>query len=1105
MNGRRFFGIVVVLILLISLASGASLAQEGTLVGEPLAPAFTYQGRLADGRGPVTGTCDFTFRLYNHAGSGNPPSGGTLLGTDTAKKVPVADGLFTVQLDFGPAAFQGEARWLAVEVDCGDGPATLSPRQALTPTPYALWAASAGSVPWQGLSGMPNCFGDGQDNDALGGLSCGKGEVPVWNGAAWVCDEVQGSSYSAGTGLSLSGTKFSLSRGYRLPQACADGEIAEWDETNEVWVCAVDDAAGHAAGNQLRLEGTTFHVVEGAGSGLDADYLDGQEGAAYQARVSGDCPEGSSIRVVNADGTVVCETDDGGTDDHGALAGRDDDDHPQYFHLGQNETVTGRPAFNGGTSGSTAPFSVDSTMLVPNLNADYLDGQQGTAYQARVSGTCPEGQSIRVVNADGTVVCEVDDDSGGDITAVTAGTGLSGGGDAGAVTLSADMDQLQQRVSGTCPAGQSIRVVNADGTVVCEADDDVVGGLSCAAGEVAKWTGSAWTCQPDEGGTAYTAGTGLALSGTQFSVHTGYQLPQSCQSGQITRWQLIGSPGMDSGWICADYNPGPPGDFWSLAGNGGTTPGTDFLGTTDNQALEFKVNGERALRLEPALTSPNLIGGYEGNSAGAGTQGAAIGGGGSPVPPGIVRWPGAAGPNRVTDAYGTIGGGVKNRAGDAAGETWDASYATVGGGGRNRASGKASTVGGGAWNEANGEYSTVNGGLSNEVDADYATIGGGGPSNSLDASTNNRVTDEYGTVSGGGNNLAGDDAGTETDARYATVGGGRHNEAAAPYATIAGGGPWDEDNPEHTHNRVTDEYGTVGGGGENVAGDADSDTTNAAGAAVAGGLRNQAECYGCTVGGGMLNLASWSGVPRAVGFATVSGGKSNEATGDYATIGGGQGNTATGQHATIPGGNGNQASGIYGFAAGKGAEAAHSGAFVWADTSDSSSFASTADDQFSARAAGGVRFVLPKSGSPTWRCLLSYGGTWSCSSDRALKENLVRTEGREVLAQLSQVPIYSWSARGQDPAVIHMGPMAQDFYAAFGLGEDDKHLATIDLDGVALAAIQGLYAMNQELSAANSALREENTVQQAQLDDLEARLAALEAILTAQAGAGGGQ
>ncbi len=649
MTRKQMVGTVTLVVLLLSLVAGAGFAQEGVTVGAPLAPAFTYQGRLADGSGPVTGTCDFTFRLYDQAGSGSPPTGGTLLGMETAKGVAVVGGLFTVFLDFGAGAFQGQTRWLEVEVDCGDGGATLSPRQALTAAPYALWAVGAGGAPWGGLSGVPAGFADSQDNDALGDLSCASGEVPQWDGKGWAC-AAGGGAYSAGTGLRLTEGKFSLSTSYRLPQTCADGEIVQWDKANEVWVCGTDDAAGHTAGNQLRLDGTAFHVVEGPGSGLDADYLDGQEGAAYQARVSGTCPVGQSIRVVNADGTVVCETDDD-TADHGALAGLADDDHLQYFHLAQNETVAGRPAFNGGTSGSTAPFSVDSNAVVANLNADLLDGQEGAAYQARVTGTCPAGQSIRVVNADGTVVCEADDDSGGDITAVTAGTGLGGGGSAGAVTLSADTTYLQRRVSSTCPAGQSIRVVNADGTVACEADTDTTYsagtglGLTgtafsvaqsyrlpqgCTGGKIAEWNGSAWVCADDDSGgdiTAVNAGTGLSGGGTEGSVTLSANVDylQRRVSGTCPAGSSIRVVQADGTVICETDDTGVSGSFWSLAGNAGTTPGTHFLGTTDNNALEFKVNSARALRLEPTELTPNLIGGYLGNSADAGTQGWSLG------------------------------------------------------------------------------------------------------------------------------------------------------------------------------------------------------------------------------------------------------------------------------------------------------------------------------------------------------------------------------------------------------------------------------------------------------------------------------------------------
>ncbi|HUW14805.1 MAG TPA: hypothetical protein VM537_34115 [Anaerolineae bacterium] len=124
------------------------------------------------------------------------------------------------------------------------------------------------------------------------------------------------------------------------------------------------------------------------------------------------------------------------------------------------------------------------------------------------------------------------------------------------------------------------------------------------------------------------------------------------------------------------------GRYWFLTGNAGTTGG-NFLGTTDSQPLEFRVNNARALRLEPNASSPNLIGGYASNNVTAGVLGATIGGG---------RDNGS--PNRVADDYGTVGEGSGNTAGGL--------YATVGGGRGNIASGNFATVGGGSDNNVSG-------------------------------------------------------------------------------------------------------------------------------------------------------------------------------------------------------------------------------------------------------------------------------------------------------------------------------------------------------------------------------------------------------------------
>jgi len=244
-------------------------------------------------------------------------------------------------------------------------------------------------------------------------------------------------------------------------------------------------------------------------------------GEGYLGDGAGDIAQNNGVLQVSLDSDLLdgLHASDlsaaGHSHDHGALVGLLDDDHPQYFALSQGETVTGIPAFNGGTSGVTAPFSVDSTYTVSNFNADLLDGQHGSAFATAAH--------------------------------------------------------------------------NHD--------------------------------------TAY----------------------------------------------------------WKTTGNSGTTPGANFLGTTDNQAVELRANGSRVLRLEPNPNSPNLLGGYSGNTITSGAYGATISGGGL----------GGNYVNSVTDEMGTVAGGYANRAGNASGTTTDANLATVGGGQQNLASGRLTTIPGG--------------------------------------------------------------------------------------------------------------------------------------------------------------------------------------------------------------------------------------------------------------------------------------------------------------------------------------------------------------------------------------------------------------------------
>jgi hypothetical protein len=200
----------------------------------------------------------------------------------------------------------------------------------------------------------------------------------------------------------------------------------------------------------------------------------------------------------------------------------------------------------------------------------------------------------------------------------------------------------------------------------------------------------------------------------------------------------------------------------------------------------------------------------------------------------------------------------------------------------------------------------------------------------------------------------------------------------------------------------------------------------------------------------------------------------------------------------VPGGWFNSAPGLYSFAAGFRAKANHSGAFVWADSSVSADFASTNVNQFAVRAAGGT-LIFSNPEATVGVHLASGASAWSVLSDRNLKDNFTSVDGKEIVRRLSRVPLSTWNLTSQDPLIRHLGPMAQDFYAAFGLGEDERHISTLDADGVALAAIQGLYQMVQEkeesivtLESQLMAMTAEKAAQQERIADLESRFAVLE-------------
>ena len=195
------------------------------------------------------------------------------------------------------------------------------------------------------------------------------------------------------------------------------------------------------------------------------------------------------------------------------------------------------------------------------------------------------------------------------------------------------------------------------------------------------------------------------------------------------------------------------------------------------------------------------------------------------------------------------------------------------------------------------------------------------------------------------------------------------------------------------------------------------------------------------------------------------------------------------------------AAGQFSLAAGVRAEAMHEGSFVWADASGYHlsptivPFRSESTIEFAVRAVGGVRFVTTINGNgvPTAGVALSGGsGTWETLSDRHAKENVVPVNPLEVLEKLSALPLATWNYKSQEKSIRHLGPMAQDFHAAFGLGGSERTIATVDADGVALAAVKGL---NEKMEAENEKLRAELRSRDASLAEMQRRLGEIEGML----------
>ncbi len=326
-------------------------------------------------------------------------------------------------------------------------------------------------------------------------------------------------------------------------------------------------------------------------------------------------------------------------------------------------------------------------------------------------------------------------------------------------------------------------------------------------------------------------------------------------------------------------------------------------------------------------------------------------------------------------------------------------------------------------------YCTVGGGLGNRASAYSSTVAGGWL---------NKAT--------GGGAIVGGGLANSASGEVAAIGGGYFNNASGYYTFIGGG----------INNSATSNYATVGGGYYNAAGDTST---------VGGGKRNSATGYSATIAGGVSNIVISK-------YSTIGGGYDDSIAGDYSVIPGGRGSTL-------------------------GPSADYSMAFgrsVYVDTSYCVVFFDTLYDGhllINRDSRNHFSDYPIRVGTNTDNgngAYLTQGGVWTNGSSRWTKEDFQNLDGAKVLDDIENLSVTRWKFKGTEEH--HISPVAQDFYQVFDCGvgtplDDSSFLATIDLAGVSLIAIQELTRIVKEQQRAIEGQQKEIQLLKGKIEVLE--------------------
>ncbi|HVM51337.1 MAG TPA: tail fiber domain-containing protein [Candidatus Acidoferrum sp.] len=1087
-----------------------SIAFSAGLCAFAQGTAFTYQGQLTESGAPAGGAYDLVFELFD-AWTGGNSLGGPL----TNNSVAATGGLFTVTLDFGASPFSaGGPRWLEIQVrHAGTGAfALLSPRQPVTAAPYAIVAGTvtgpiAGAFYGNGggltnvnastLGGVApgNFWQTGGNFGANGNWYVGTADyqplqlrvnqtpalrlLPTLEG--WP-NSILGASNNL---ISADVTAAGIGGGVNntISDVCGSAGIGGGRNN----LLQLHAAGGFIGGGQWNVlgDGSVRSVISGGYSNTIRGFT-----STNAASIARDITDGTSNTI------LVGETPPGSATIGGGYLNSIGQDATGAFIGGGEQNVIGDGSVRSVTSGGSL-HQIGLAVHNATIAGGWSNSIGDSADYAAVGGGAVNSIGSNCV---GAVLC------GGQTNFISgdASGGFIGGG---------SLNHIEDGTDNTIIAGENNTIGTGSGfstvgggrwntntalyaTIPGGALNYASGAYSFASGRRAKsfhdgtfvWADSLDAdfpsvtpnefCARADGGVRFiTGGAGMSLDGQP--VISGYN------AALLTN---LNATALTAGTV-PDARLAPnvarTNQVWLLGGNVATLPGTQFIGTADNQPLEFKVSGNRALRLEPNTNgAPGIIAGSIMNGISSGTAGATIGGGGA------TNYNGIAYINSVAGDFGTIGGGRANAVRSASAD------ATIGGGVLNavNSSAPAASIGGGSNNviQTGAALGAIAGGAFNTISNNaFACVIAGGTSNLIQAGA------ALATIAGGASNTV------SINAFASVIGGGSNNviQSSANRSVIAGG----------TGNTIElgSAWSTIGGGQQN--------TIGSVGATIPGGQLNRALGFDSFAAGyrakaDFNGTFVWADDAIAADFVATgpdqfliraSGGVGVNTTSPVADL---HVNGATVfQRGLTP--TAATASNIINIAVGVNTNAFQNGISFYEGAGNTSMsfgydgsgagsdnalriYNSAGSNVFTFEHGGFLGLGVVNPSNPIQHfsgALLTSSGVWQNASDKNRKTDFQPVNAEAVLAKVAALPVRSWRYTNELETVRHVGPTAQDFQAAFGLGTDDKSIGTVDEEGVALAAIQGL---NRKLQDELSRVRAENAALQSRLEHLEALVSA---------------